>query len=236
MAEALSAGMNDFIDSALRLQPKLAAFDCDGTLWSGDAGESFFWWELDNGLVSEEVARWARSRYADYKAGKVSETVMCGEMVTLHKGLPESRIQAATDSFFEAELASGIFREMQALVRRLAENGCEVWAVSSSNQWIIRSAIPHFGFAADKILTTEAKILNGQITDQLIRVPSGPGKPEAIREVVKRTPDAAFGNSVWDREMLEMSKHPFAINPNPDLAAFAREKGWLIYFPERPNQ
>jgi HAD superfamily phosphoserine phosphatase-like hydrolase len=235
MAEALSAGMNDFIDSMLRLQPKLAAFDCDGTLWSGDAGESFFWWELDNGLVSEEVARWARSRYVDYKAGKVSEAVMCGEMVTLHQGLPESRIQAATDSFFEAALASGIFPEMQVLVRRLAENGCEVWAVSSSNQWIIRSAIPHFGIAADKVLTTEAKILNGQITDQLIRVPSGPGKPEAIREVVKRTPDAAFGNSVWDREMLEMSKHPFAINPNPDLAAFAREKGWHIYFPERPK-
>ena len=103
----------------LRLQPKLATFDCDGTLWSGDAGESFFWWELENGLVSEEITRWARARYADYKAGKVSETTMCGEMVTLHKGLPEARIQEATDSFFEANLASGIFPEMQALVRRL---------------------------------------------------------------------------------------------------------------------
>ena len=93
MAEALSRGMNDFMESVLRLQPKLAAFDCDGTLWSGDAGESFFWWELDNGLVSDEITRWARARYADYKAGKVSEAVMCGEMVTLHKGLPEARIQ-----------------------------------------------------------------------------------------------------------------------------------------------
>jgi HAD superfamily phosphoserine phosphatase-like hydrolase len=236
MAEALSRGMTEFIESVLRLQPKLAAFDCDGTLWSGDAGESFFWWELENGLVSEEMTRWARARYADYKAGKVSETTMCGEMVTLHKGLPEARIQEATDSFFEANLASGIFPEMQALVRRLSEAGCEVWAVSSSNQWIIRSALPHFGIGRDKILTTEAKIVNGMITDELIRVPSGPGKPEAIREVVKRTPDAAFGNSVWDREMLEMSKHPFAINANPDLAAVAREKGWRIYFPERPPQ
>jgi phosphoserine phosphatase len=74
------------------------------------------------------------------------------------------------------------------------------------------------------------------ITDELIRVPSGPGKPEAIREVVKRTPNAAFGNSVWDREMLEMSTHPFAINANLDLAAVAREKGWRLYFPERPKQ
>ena len=37
----------------------LTAFDCDGTLWSGDAGESFFAWEMDNGLVSDDIARWA---------------------------------------------------------------------------------------------------------------------------------------------------------------------------------
>ncbi len=26
---------------------KLAVFDCDGTLWSGDAGAGFFEWELE---------------------------------------------------------------------------------------------------------------------------------------------------------------------------------------------
>ena len=30
------------------------------------------------------------ARYADYKAGKVSEDDMCGEMVTMHSGLAES--------------------------------------------------------------------------------------------------------------------------------------------------
>ncbi len=32
-----------------------------------------------------------RARYAEYKAGKVSEDDMCGEMVTMHKGLRTRR-------------------------------------------------------------------------------------------------------------------------------------------------
>ena len=232
MAPSLSVRMTSFIDGVLRLEPKLTAFDCDGTLWSGDAGESFFSWEMDHGLVSDDIARWARARHADYKAGKVSEEVMCGEMVTLHKGLEEAVVQEATDRFFEDNLVSGIFPEMQALLHRLHDNGCEVWAVSSSNQWIIRSAMPHFKIPRERILATEVRVVGGRVTDQLIRIPSGPGKPEAIQEVVKRVPDATFGNSQWDREMLAMSPHPFAINPKPDLEKIAREQGWQIYFPE----
>ena len=172
------------------------------------------------------------ARHADYKAGKVSEEVMCGEMVTLHKGLEEGVVQEATDRFLEDNLVSGIFPEMQALLHRLHDNGCEVWAVSSSNQWIIRSAMPHFKIPRERILATEVRVVGGRVTDQLIRIPSGPGKPEAIQEVVKRVPDATFGNSQWDREMLAMSPHPFAINPKPDLEKIAREQGWQIYFPE----
>jgi phosphoserine phosphatase len=65
-------------------------------------------------------------------------------------------------------------------------------------------------------------------------VPSGPGKPEAIREAMPDAPDCAFGNSIWDREMLAMSKHPFAINANPDLKEIAMASGWRLYQPE-PN-
>jgi len=66
----------DFVESVLRLEPRLAVFDCDGTLWAGDAGEGFFSWELIQGVVSEEIARWARPRYADYRAGK-STKILC---------------------------------------------------------------------------------------------------------------------------------------------------------------
>ena len=79
-----------FTQSVLQLKPQLAVFDCDGTLWSGDAGFGFFEWELGRGLVSDDIVRWAWARYADYLAGKVSEDDMCGEMVTLNRGLTEA--------------------------------------------------------------------------------------------------------------------------------------------------
>lgn len=249
----LTSRQTEFIERVLRLRPRVAAFDCDGTLWSGDAGEGFFSWELDQGLVSQEIARWARARYADYKAGLVDEETMCGEMVTMHRGLREEIVQQACDMYFAQGIAANIFPEMRQLVERLrsSECGCDVWAVSSSCQWIIRSAMRYFGIPQNRILAAEVAIENGTgvgmsggtitdgtITDRLIQVPSGPGKVEAIRSVLMlksspdHSPDCAFGNAIWDREMLAMSKHPFAINPNPDLKKIALANGWTVYQPE----
>lgn len=210
----------------------MAAFDCDGTLWAGDSGEGFFNWEMERGLVSDEIVRWGRARYADYRAGKVDEDTMCGEMATMHCGLRESDVQAAAQEFFDENLVSSIFPDMRDLVERLQQAGCDVWAVSSTNDWVIRAGMKHFGIAATRILAAAAKVENGVITDRLLRVPSGPGKAHAVREVAQRDPDAAFGNSRWDIELLEIASNPFAINPNPDLDKLARQRGWTIYWPE----
>jgi phosphoserine phosphatase len=92
--------------------------------------------------------------------------------------------------------------------------------------------VPYFNIPPDRILAAETAVENGTIIDRLIRVPSGPGKAEAIREMVSGTPDCAFGNSIWDREMLAMAKHPFAINPNPNLKEIAITNGWKVYQPD----
>ncbi len=230
----LTPSQAQFVDSVLRLEPRVAAFDCDGTLWSGDAGEGFFSWELEHGLVSDEIRRWARPRYEDYRAGNVPEEVMCGEMVTMHRGLREEVVQQAADTWFPQAIARNIFPEMRELVRRLHQAGCDVWAVSSSNLWVIRAGMRYFDIPQDHILAAETAVENGTILDRLLRMPSGPGKPEAIRQAVGGVPDCAFGNSIWDREMLEMSPHPFAVNPNPNLKEIAIARNWRIYQPE-PN-
>ena len=228
----LTAQANSFLDSVLRLQPRLAVFDCDGTLWAGDAGEGFFDWELERGVVSDEIVRWARPRYADYKAGKVDEDTMCGEMVTMHRGLTEAAVQRAATQYFDENCVGQFFPEMRELIDRLQQSGCDVWAVSSTNEWVIRAGMKYCGIAPDHILAAAVRIENGIVTDQLVRVPSGEGKPLAIRDAIRKVPDAAFGNSRWDAEMLAMSRHGFAVNANPDLAKMAQVQGWMIYQPD----
>ena len=221
----------DFVASVLDLHPRIAAFDCDGTLWAGDAGEGFFDWELTQGLLPDEAVTWARSRYADYKAGKVDEETMCGEMVTIHRGLCEDQVQRAADQYLEGRIAGQIFLEMRDLVHRLRDSGCDIWAVSSTNEWIIRAGMKHFEIPENRILAASVRVEEGQITDQIVRIPTGEGKARALREVVQGNLDAAFGNSRWDIAMLEIAQYAFAVNPNTDLEKLARERQWTIYFP-----
>jgi phosphoserine phosphatase len=224
---------NEFLDSILQLMPRIAAFDCDGTLWSGDLGERFFDWELRQGdVVSAELDRPMRDRYAAYKRGEVDETTMCGEMVTMHRGVSEERLLSAVARFFDEFFIEQIFPEMRELVGRLRETGCDVWAVSSTNEWAIRAGMKYFGIPENHILAANVELDRGIATDRLIRVPSGSGKPEALREIGRKDIDIAFGNSRWDTEMLAMAKHAVAVNPNPDLETIAKERGWQIYFPE----
>ncbi len=67
---------------------------------------------------------------------------------------------------------------------------------------------------------------------KLIRVPTDELKAMAIREVIQRDVQAVFGNSIHDLAMLELARDAYAVNPNPDLAAEARQRGWTVYFPD----
>ena len=74
----MPGGNDAFVDRVLAIEPRLAAFDCDGTLWTIDCGFGFFEWELGQGIVTAEVAAWARGRYDAYLAGAVDEDTICG--------------------------------------------------------------------------------------------------------------------------------------------------------------
>jgi phosphoserine phosphatase len=230
---SLSPRAEQFIASVLKLAPPVAAFDCDGTLWNCDAGEQFFYWEMERGLLPEPVARWARTRYDDYRAGRVGEEQMCGEMVTIHAGIPCETVARAAAEFFAERIVPCIFPEMEELTRRLADSGCELWAISSTNDWVIRAAAPRFSFAGERVIAACIENDAGLCRDRLVRVPTDELKAAAIHELLPRAPDAVFGNSIHDLAMMELAKHAFAINPNTDLEEIARQRGWTVYHPEK---
>jgi phosphoserine phosphatase len=225
------SGPDQFIESVLALKPSIAVFDCDGTLWSGDAGADFFYWEIERGLVSHEVGEWARARYKEYVAGNVGEEQMCGEMVTMNRGISQELLQHAAEEFFDEVVSHRIFPEMLELTRRLGEQGCELWAVSSTNDWVVEVGAERFGIPRVRVLAASVHIEDGCASDRLIRVPTDELKAVVIRDVIGKPMEAVFGNSVHDQAMLEMAKWPFCVNPSPDLEQVARELGWTVYWP-----
>jgi len=225
------AAHSPFIASVLALEPKLAAFDCDGTLWDADSGMQFFYWLLDHRLVDATMEAWARPRYEEYLAGRVDEKTMCGEMVQLCRGMRVDAIRQAALEFFHAQVEPRIFPEMLRLTQLLRERGCELWAVSSSNQWLIEVEAAPFGFVPKHVLAAAVEAENGLATDRLLRVPTGADKATALKQHVRGSIELAFGNSIHDLAMLELAAHPFAIAPNPDLADHARRHGWVLHHP-----
>ena len=222
---------SQFLETVLALRPAIAVFDCDGTLWNGDSGRDFFYWEIERGLVSAEVADAMRARYNLYEAGEVGEEPMCGEMVTMHDGLSIAELHEAAEDFFAEVVAPRIFPEMLELTHRLHVQGCELWAVSSTNTWVVEAGASRFQIPRDRVLAACIHHEDGRATGRLHRVPTGHLKVDAIREVIGRPVDAVFGNSVHDQSMLEIARHPFCINPNPDLEQVAIAREWPIYWP-----
>jgi phosphoserine phosphatase len=174
--------------------------------------------------------RSAAASYADYKQGKVDEDTMCGEMVTVNAGHALQALEEAAEEFFSNVVEKRIFSEMLRLTRELSSIGCEIWAVSSTNDWVVREGVKRFGIPRRRVLAASVHIEDGQVTDRLIRVPNGPAKATAIRSGQKPV-DVCFGNSIHDAAMLEIARHAFAVNPNPDLEKIAAEKNWQIYWP-----
>ena len=212
--------------------PKVAVFDCDGTLWSGDAGYGFMAWSLEKGLVSRSTCDWADTRYRDYLAGKVSELAICGEMVQIYAGLREQELREAAARYVRKFVQPRIFAEMTALVAALKKTGVEIWAVSSTNKWVVAEGVRDFGIPEERIMAAEVRVIGGLITSELVDVPTDVGKAVTLKRVGITRPDAAFGNSIHDLAMLQMARNAFPINPSPELLEAAAKNGWGYFLPE----
>jgi phosphoserine phosphatase len=212
--------------------PKVAVFDCDGTLWGGDAGFGFMAWSLEKGLVSRSTSDWVDTRYRDYLAGNVSELDMCGEMVQIYTGLREQELRDAAVRYVRKFVQPRVFAEMASLVAALRQDGVEIWAVSSTNKWVIAEGVRELGFPEERILAAEVRVTDGIITSEVLDVPTDEGKAAALARVGLARPDAVFGNSIHDLAMLKMARNAFPVNPSLELLEAAAKKGWGYFMPE----
>ncbi len=221
----------EFHDAVLAMAPRTAVFDCDGTLWSGDAGTGFMTWTIEHGLLSREAIDWLDRRYRGYKRGEVSELAICGEMVQVYQGLRESEVRKAAREFFAAKIVANIFPEMLELVTTLQAAGTEIWAVSSTNDWVIDEGMTRFGIPPSRVLAARVAITGGVVTDKLLDVPTDEGKVASLDRVGVTAPDVVFGNSIHDAAMLAIARKAFPVNPTPALLERSAQMGWGLYFP-----
>ena len=226
----------EFLARVYEAAPRIAVFDCDGTLWGPDSGSSFMRWTMETGLLSRDAVAWLNQRYEGYKVGQVSELAICGEMVQVYRGISEEALRKAAAEFFREMIEPHIFPEMLQLVRDLQAAGAEIWAVSSTCDWVVEEGVKRFGIPANRVLAACVESTDGVATDRLRDVPTDEGKVASLARVGITSPDAVFGNSVHDAAMLTIARHPFPVNPSAELTSFSAEQGWPVYYPATVRQ
>jgi len=149
----------------------------------------------------------------------------------MYQRLREVEMRRAAKVFFEEQIERNIFPEMLALVEELRGKGVDIWAVSSTNNWVIEEGVRRFGIPAERVLAACVEVKDGVVTDVLRDVPTDEGKVTALGRVGVTAPDGVFGNSVHDAAMLEIARRAFPVNPTPALVERSAQAGWPVYYP-----
>ena len=140
-------------------------------------------------------------------------------------------MRKAAAQFLAEHVQHRIFAEIAGLLERLRERGVELWAVSSTNKWVITEGVRRFGIPEERVLAAEVRVESGLLTSDLLDVPTDEGKAASLRRVGLERPDAVFGNSIHDLAMLEIARGAFPVNPSPALLTAAVERGWGYFRP-----
>lgn len=216
-------------------KPRLTLFDLDHTLLAGDSDVLWCEFLMDRGVLDR--AEFA-TRNADMEARYRAGTVGAQEFAHFYIGTLGGRMPAEWDAARRDFLARYVLPRIPAsaleLVRTHAAAGDLVVMTTATNRFITELTAQHFGI--DHLLATEAEIADGRFTGRSCgTLNMRAGKVERLHEWLAAREagleafrSTAYSDSINDLPLLEAVDDPVAVDPDPRLAAIARERGWRV--------
>jgi len=212
-----------------------AFFDLDRTLMAGSSGMHFGKAAYKSGMVTRsQMARWVvdhlRFRLRGSTDADTDEVVR--QVKDLLDGVPERELKRMVPDLL-AGILPRIYPEMIAEVRFHQDEGRPTFIVSAAGDGIVQ--LLAIVLDMDGGIGTRYEVdKDGNYTGNLDGgLTYGRGKVEPIRRFaaeheIDLGESWAYSDSVSDLPMLELVGIPVAVNPDPDLARLAKQKGWRI--------
>jgi len=251
-----SATLIGELQAALRPGEATAlAFDADGTLWSGDIGDDVFRFAVAHGRLREQararieeearkrgfpiladVNATARSLFDAYLAGRYVEREMCELMTWCYAGHSRAEMTAlANEALTEARLAERLHHELAPVLDFARGTGLRAIVISASPRPIVEYATRLWGFSPADICASTPLVEGDRIMPHMAgAVPYAAAKCVAGRALLGNARWlAAFGDNVFDLEMMCEAERGIAVRPKPALQArFAEIPQLLLLSPE----
>ena len=215
---------------------RLALFDLDNTLLVGDSDYEWGQFMCDQGLV-ERAQYEAQNRiyYAQYVDGTLDIHEYLGfALRPLAAHSPED-LARWHGEFMRTRVRPMILPAARALVRRHLEAGELCAIITATNSFVTRPIAREFG--VEHLIATEPEKRNGRFTGKVAGIPCfREGKVQRLDAWLsargKRLADFAestlYSDSHNDLALLERVTRPVAVDPDKQLAAEARRRGWAV--------
>jgi HAD superfamily hydrolase (TIGR01490 family) len=217
-----------------------AFFDLDKTLMAGSSGMQFARVATRQGIVGRrQLAHWAveHLRYrlrgtTDERTGEVLRVAR--ELIT---GVPAVKI-ARMGPEVMADILPRVYPQMLAEVHAHQDAGRPTFIVSAAGNEIVESLARVLGMEGGIGTSYEvdpAGNFTGRLDGPFVY---GPGKVEAMESFaaahgIDLAASYAYSDSLSDLPMLRAVGNPVAVNPDPPLAAIAKQEGWQVLRFER---
>jgi HAD superfamily hydrolase (TIGR01490 family) len=142
-------------------------------------------------------------------------------------------IVALGEEIYDDTMADRIWTGARDLTQRHLEAGQRVWLVTATPVELANILARRLGLTG--ALGTVAESVDGVYTGRLAGgLLHGEAKAAAIRALAEREGldlerSSAYSDSANDLPMLTLVGHPNAVNPDSELRAEARERGWPVH-------
>jgi HAD superfamily hydrolase (TIGR01490 family) len=214
--------------------PRAAAFfDLDKTLMAGSSGMQFARIAARQGVVGRrQLASWGfehlRYRLRGTTDERTAEVLkVARELIT---GVPAKAIDRMGPEVMAAILPR-VYPQMLEEIYAHQDAGRPTFIVSAAGNGVVEQLAHVLGMdggIGTRYETDGEGNFTGRLDGPFVY---GDGKVEAMREFAARhgielADSFAYSDSLSDLPMLRAVGNPVAVNPDPPLAALAREEGW----------
>jgi HAD superfamily hydrolase (TIGR01490 family) len=214
---------------------RLALFDLDHTLLSGDSDVLWCEFLLAQGLLDPSFARRNRLMSEAYTAGSVTPADYCNFYAGILAGRSEQDWLPLRQRFLDEVVRARIPDDARALLQRHREAGHTLVLTTATNRVV--SALTAADLGVDHYLATELEMADGWFTGRTQGVLNmRTGKVERLRAWLQAQgqPDSLlrqacfYTDSINDLPLLSVVRQPVVVDPDPRLESTALHKGWTV--------
>jgi HAD superfamily hydrolase (TIGR01490 family) len=212
----------------------LALFDLDHTLLTLDSDEAWVEFLIEEGILDRtEFERANHDLVARYRAGQATSL----EFTYFYMATLAGRDPAVLDEwharYLVRKIRPAISQAARDLLTRHRAEGDLMVLTTATGRFIVGGIARELGF--EHLIATEPEMKDGRYTGKVAGTPNmREGKVTRIEAWLGERGTTIedfrqswfYSDSTNDLPLLMRVTHPVAVNPDPSLAALARQKRW----------